>query len=85
MRTYAIGGARDARQMGKVCLVGCRALAIAERQASATLDGRLIREGDWIGLDGATGEISLGRRTVLAEETPETAIIRRWREEAAAY
>ena len=84
----AVGGrtahaAVVARQMGKVCLVGCRALAIAEPQGSATLDGRQIREGDWIALDGATGEISLGRRAVVAEETPETAIIRRWREEAA--
>ena len=84
----AVGGrtahaAVVARQMGKVCLVGCRALAIAERQGVATLDGRQIREGDWIALDGATGEISLGRRAVVAEETPETAIIRRWRKEAA--
>ena len=84
----AVGGrtahaAVVARQMGKVCLVGCRALAIAESQGSATLDGRQIREGDWIALDGATGEVSLGRRAVVAEETPETAIIRRWRQEAA--
>ena len=84
----AVGGrtahaAVVARQMGKVCLVGCRALSIAEPQGSATLAGRQIREGDWIALDGATGEISLGRRAVVAEETPETAIIRRWRKEAA--
>jgi pyruvate,orthophosphate dikinase len=84
----AVGGrtahaAVVARQMGKVCLVGCHALTVAERQDSATLDGRQIREGDWIALDGAAGEISLGRRTVIAEETPETAIIRQWRQEAA--
>jgi len=84
----AVGGrtahaAVVARQMGKVCLVGCRALAIAESHGSATLDGRQMREGDWIALDGATGEISLGRRAVVVEETPETAIIRRWRLGAA--
>ncbi len=59
--------------MGKVCL----ALAVAERQDSATLDGREIRVGDWIVLDGATGEISLGRHAVVAEETPGTDVIRR--------
>ena len=83
----AVGGrtahaAVVARQLGKVCLVGCRALSIAERQDSATLAGRPIREGDWIALDGATGEISLQHRAIIAEETPETAIIRRWRKEA---
>ncbi len=85
----AVGGrtahaAVVARQMGKVCLVGCRALVINERQGSAALDGKTIREGDWITLDGASGEISLGRRTIVAEETPETAIVRRWKEAAAA-
>ena len=70
--------------MGKVCLVGCRALVIDERQGSATLDGKTIREGDWIALDGASGEISLGRRAIVAEETAEMAIIRRWRDAAAA-
>ncbi len=84
----AVGGrtahaAVVARQMGKVCLVGCRALAIDERQGSASLDGRTIREGDWIALDGASGEIALGHRAITSEETPETAIVRRWREEAA--
>ena len=84
----AVGGrtahaAVVARQMGKVCLVGCRALVINERQGSAALDGKTIREGDWITLDGASGEISLGRRTIVAEETPETAIVRGWKEAAA--
>ena len=85
----AVGGrtahaAVVARQMGKVCLVGCRALAVDERRGEASLDGRTIGEGDWIALDGASGEISLGRRAIVAEETRETAIIRRWRREAAA-
>jgi pyruvate, orthophosphate dikinase len=70
--------------MGKACLVGCRALAVDERRGSASLDGKTIREGDWIALNGASGEISLGRRAIVSEETPETAIVRRWREEAAA-
>ena len=83
----AVGGrtahaAVVARQMGKVCLVGCRGLVVAEGEGGPTLDGGPIREGDWISLDGATGEISLGRRAIVSEETPETAIIRQWRKEA---
>ena len=83
----AIGGrtahaAVVARQMGKVCLVGCRSLAIDEERGAAVLGGRPIREGDWVALDGATGEISLGRRATILEDPPEAAIIRRWRETA---
>ena len=85
----AVGGrtahaAVVARQMGKVCLVGCRLLVIDQDQGSAKLDSKTVREGDWIALDGASGEISLGRRAIAAEETPETATIRRWRDAAAA-
>jgi hypothetical protein len=80
----AIGGrtahaAVVARQMGKVCLVGCRTLTIDERRGAATLAEREVHEGDWIALDGASGDISLGRRAILAEEPPEAAIVRRWR------
>ena len=84
----AIGGrtahaAVVARQMGKVCLVGCRALAIDEARGEGRLGDRPIREGDWIALDGATGEVSLGRRAIVAEDAPEAAVVRRWRAEAA--
>jgi pyruvate,orthophosphate dikinase len=83
----AVGGrtahaAVVARQMGKVCLVGCRSLIVDEARGAASFGERPVREGDWIALDGATGEISLGRRTTIAEDPPEAAIVRRWREEA---
>ena len=83
----AVGGrtahaAVVARQMGKVCLVGCRSLVVDEGRGAASLGERPVREGDWIALDGATGEISLGRRATIAADPPEAAIVRRWREEA---
>ena len=79
----AVGGrtahaAVVAREMGKVCLVGCRALKI-EGPNIATIDGMPLSEGDWIALDGATGEISLGQRRILSEELREASIIRQWR------
>lgn len=80
----AVGGrtahaAVVARQMGKVCLVGCRSLAIDEAGGSARLGDLTVRDGDWIALDGATGEASLGRRAILADDAPEAATVRRWR------
>ncbi len=79
----AVGGrtahaAVVARQMGKVCLVGCRALEIAADQTRASLGGQELRHGDWIALDGDAGEISLGRREIVKEPPPEYATICRW-------
>ncbi len=83
----AIGGRTShaavvARQMGKVCLVGCRTLTIDADELGATLSGERVRSGDWIALDGANGAISLGRRDIVVENPAEAAIIRQWREEA---
>ena len=50
-----------ARQMGKVCVVGCGDLEIDYKKRQMSANGRVIREGDWISLDGSTGEVLEGR------------------------
>jgi pyruvate,orthophosphate dikinase len=50
-----------ARQMGKVCVSGCEALDIDYAQREMRVAGRTIVEGDWISIDGTTGEVFLGR------------------------
>jgi pyruvate,orthophosphate dikinase len=67
-----------ARQLGKVCLVGCHALAVDEERRGATIAGRPIQEGDWLSLDGDRGEIALGRGVIVTERPPELAEIARW-------
>ena len=49
-----------ARQMGKVCVAGCSALAIDYSQRHMRVNGRVIREGDFLSLDGTTGEVIQG-------------------------
>jgi len=49
-----------ARQMGKVCIVGCGALDIDLKGRRFTADGATVDEGDWISIDGFTGEVILG-------------------------
>ena len=49
-----------ARQMGKVCIVGCGALDIDVRARRFSVDGVTVTEGDWISIDGFTGEVILG-------------------------
>jgi pyruvate,orthophosphate dikinase len=73
-----------ARQMGKACLVGCRTLRIESDERGATLGEQRIHAGDWIALDGATGEITLGRRDIVRAPPPEAETIARWRAESAA-
>jgi pyruvate, orthophosphate dikinase len=73
-----------ARQLGKACIVGCAALEIDERgRGGAMLAGQPLRPGDWLSLDGALGEVSLGRRDIVTEAPEaELAEIARWRETA---
>ena len=53
-----------ARQMGKVCVAGCeRARDRLRRSARMTVKGarRRVKEGDWISIDGSTGEVIEGK------------------------
>ncbi len=85
----AVGGrtahaAVVARQLGKVCLVGCRALTIDENARRAEIAGNKIAEGDWLSLDGESGAVMLGRLAILSElPQAELAAIETWRQGAA--
>jgi len=63
-----------ARQMGKVAVVGCDALTFdyeARTMTVATPSGaRTLHEGDWISVDGSTGEVVEGK----VETTPSEVI-----------
>jgi len=50
-----------ARQMGKVCVVGCEALKIDYGTRQIEVNGKVIKEGDYLSIDGSTGEVILGR------------------------
>jgi pyruvate,orthophosphate dikinase len=49
------------RQMGKVCVVGCEALDIDYRARTMTVGETVVREGEWLSIDGFTGEVILGQ------------------------
>jgi len=49
-----------ARGMGKPCICGCESLRIDLRAKQFSVEDRVIREGDWISIDGGTGRILLG-------------------------
>ncbi|RCK73607.1 MAG: Pyruvate,phosphate dikinase [Ignavibacteriae bacterium] len=63
-----------ARQMGKVCVVGCSALNIDYSSRTIQVNGRVIREGDYISLDGTTGEVILGEVKTKPSEVLQVLI-----------
>lgn len=69
-----------ARQLGRVCIVGCAALVIDGDGRRARLDTAEVREGEWLSLDGEEGSVFLGRRDVVLERPEaELAIVEGWR------
>ncbi len=49
-----------ARGMGTCCVSGCGDLKVNEEEKSIELGGHVIKEGEYISLDGSTGKIYLG-------------------------
>ena len=50
-----------ARGMGKCCVSGAGELDIDYKARTITVNGHVIKEGDWISLNGSTGEVYLGQ------------------------
>ena len=46
-----------ARGMGKCCVSGCSAINMDEENKQFTLSGKTYHEGDWLSLDGSTGNV----------------------------
>ena len=54
-----------ARGMGKCCITGCGALKINEEKRFFTVDAMTVLEGDYITLNGSTGEVLLGKAPLV--------------------
>ena len=74
-----------ARQLGKVCLVGCPGLEIDLARRQCRIGGVTLAEGDLLSLDGNTGALYPGALPVLTER-PEAqlAAVAVWRQGKAA-
>ncbi|NTU87001.1 MAG: pyruvate, phosphate dikinase [Chlorobiaceae bacterium] len=90
-----------ARQMGKVCVAGCGALCIDYQKGEMRVSGSdiVLREGDYLSIDGSTGEVIAGKvstknseiievlidKTLKPEEAPTWAIYNQLMEWADRY
>src|SRR5512132_3321364 len=57
-----------ARQMGKVCVAGCEALNVDYTARTLRVGELVLNEGDWISVDGSTGEVIQGKIRTLPSE-----------------
>lgn len=51
-----------ARGWGKCCVAGCSDIRVNDKEKTVTIGGLVIKEGDWISLNGSTGEVILGKQ-----------------------
>jgi pyruvate,orthophosphate dikinase len=54
-----------ARGWGKCCIVGCSALDISVANKEVKVNGHVLKEGDWITLDGTKGRVYAGKLDLL--------------------
>ncbi|MEK7683586.1 MAG: pyruvate, phosphate dikinase, partial [Nitrospirota bacterium] len=68
-----------ARGMGKCCIAGCGAININESQRYFTVNTFNIKEGDYLTLNGTTGEVILGEAPLITPElTGDFGIFMKW-------
>ena len=68
-----------ARGMGECCVSGCQEIAMDEEHKKFTLAGKVFKEGDWLSIDGSTGNIYDGViPTVDAQIAGEFGRIMMW-------
>jgi len=60
--------------MGKVCVAGCSELNIDYSTRTMTVKDRVLREGDWISIDGSTGEVFFGKISTKPSEVLQVLI-----------
>ncbi len=75
-----------ARQMGKVCIVGCDTISIDYHTFTMNIGGKTFEQGHYISIDGSTGEVIEGQlktrpsdviqKVILGKDMPDSADVR---------
>ncbi|MER3474792.1 MAG: pyruvate, phosphate dikinase [Armatimonadota bacterium] len=71
-----------ARGFGIPCVAGCEAISIDLNKREFTTNGVTVKEGDWISINGSTGEVILGQAPLVdAMFTDELHELLAWADE----
>ncbi len=86
----AFGGASShaalvSRQMGKTCVCGCAALNIDYEAGTVTVGGTVLKEGDWISIDGFSGEVYNGRIATSPSEVMDVLMGKKKPQDSSTY
>lgn len=76
-----------ARQFGVPCVVGAASVRIDLDKRQMEVDGKVVKEGEWISLDGGTGEVFLGKLPMTSpslEEQTDLLTLLEWADEICA-
>lgn len=63
-----------ARGWGKCCIVGCSTLHIDHRKKEVNADGTMLKEGDWVTLNGTKGNVYAGKLAMM-DATEENKLL----------
>ncbi|MEN6617629.1 MAG: pyruvate, phosphate dikinase [Syntrophorhabdus sp.] len=63
-----------ARQMGKVCVAGCGELDIDYGKKVIRVAGKTIKEGEYVSIDGTTGEVFAGQIKTIPSEVLQVMV-----------
>ncbi|MDD3001296.1 MAG: pyruvate, phosphate dikinase [Candidatus Riflebacteria bacterium] len=68
-----------ARGWGKCCVSGCGEVQIDYSSRKMTVKDAVVKEGEWISLDGSTGEVMLGEvKTIEPSLSGNFGIVMKW-------
>lgn len=76
-----------ARQFGVPCVVGAASIRIDLEKREMSADGKIVKEGEWISVDGSSGEVYLGKMSMVAptlEEQTDLLTLLKWADEICA-
>ena len=65
-----------ARQFGKPAVVGVASIAVDLDKRQMNVDGRIIKEGDWLSIDGTTGEVFVGQLEAVVPDIDDPFLIK---------
>jgi len=73
-----------ARGWGKCCIVGCGALHIDVAKRTVSVNGQVLKEGDWITMNGTVGRVYAGKLPLIPaspERNPAYKQLMKWADE----
>jgi pyruvate, orthophosphate dikinase len=76
-----------ARQFGVPCVVGASSIKMDLEKRQMEVNGKVVKEGDWISVDGTTGDVFIGKMPLTApslEEQTDLLTLLNWADEICA-